>query len=54
MSWNFVSFHEILNQWDAEKFQLSILKNKKVLFLKKIMRLVTNPDFRKQNFWFPE
>ena len=36
LSWNFERFHEILFQTDSErKFQLSILKNKKVLFLKK-------------------
>ena len=35
MSWNFVRFHEILFQTHAESFNVSILKNKKVLILKK-------------------
>ena len=36
MSWKFGRFHEILFQTDAESFSfLHILKNKKVLFLKK-------------------
>ena len=34
MSWNFVRFHEILFQRNAESFSF-ILKNKKVLFLKR-------------------
>ena len=35
MCCNFVTFYEIINKRDAKKFQISILTNKKVLFLKK-------------------
>ena len=38
MSWNFVRFHEMINQRDAENFRFLswVLTNKKVLFLKYI------------------
>ena len=39
LSWNFVRFHEFFSSNRCLKFQLSILKNKKVLFLKKIFFL---------------
>jgi hypothetical protein len=43
MSWNFVRFHEITNQ-SCWKFQISILTNKKVLFLKKISSVPCTMD----------
>ena len=43
MSWNFVSFHKMIYQRDF-RFQISILTNKKVLFLKKILSVPCTMD----------
>ena len=45
MSWNFASFREILNPNKCWKSQLSILTNKKVLFLKKTSTMYHHGQF---------